>query len=63
MSPSHPLPAVFFPVTLRKHLGISETTLWRNERRGLIPPRDVRIGARTGWRRETIEAAIALEPR
>jgi hypothetical protein len=48
---------VFWPSGLLERYGISRPTLWRWERGGMIPARDVHIGGRTGWRRETIEAA------
>jgi hypothetical protein len=48
---------VYWPSGLLERYGVSRPTLWRWERNGKIPARDVHIGGRSGWRRETIEAA------
>jgi predicted DNA-binding transcriptional regulator AlpA len=50
--------AVIWPPGLREMLGISEPTLWRWERLGKVPARDIEIGGRRGWKRSTIEAAL-----
>jgi predicted DNA-binding transcriptional regulator AlpA len=36
---------------------ISPPTRWRWERDGLLPPRNVHIGGRSGWRPETLAAS------
>jgi hypothetical protein len=49
--------AVIWPAGLERRYGISPITRWRWERAGKVPPRDVHIGGRSGWRPETLEAA------
>ncbi len=51
--------AVVWSAGLREMLDISEPTLWRWRRAGKIPPPDVRIGDREGWRPETIERLLS----
>jgi hypothetical protein len=34
---------------------ISSVTLWRWERRGRMPARDVHVGGKSGWRPETLD--------
>jgi predicted DNA-binding transcriptional regulator AlpA len=47
-----------WPRGLRERYGVSGPTLWRWERTGKLPDRDVFIGGRAvGWRPETIERA------
>lgn len=46
-----------WPKCLERRYGISSPTRWRWERDRKLPPRDVNIGGKTGWRPETIEAA------
>jgi hypothetical protein len=47
-----------WPSGLRERYGVSAPTLWRWERDGKLPSRDVFIGGRAvGWRPETIEVA------
>jgi len=47
-----------WPRGLRDRYGISGPTLWRWERAGKLPRRDVHIGGRAvGWRPDTIERA------
>jgi len=48
---------VIWPPGLEQRLGISPPTRWRWEKSGKLPPRDVHIGGRSGWRPETIERA------
>lgn len=48
---------VFWPTTLELRYGISRPTRWRWEKDGKLPPRDVKIAGKSGWRRSTIEAA------
>ena len=48
---------VIWPPGLEARLGISAPTRWRWERDKKLPPRDVFIGGRSGWRPETIESA------
>lgn len=50
-----------WPTTAEVILNISAVTRWRRERSGALPPRDVKLGSRTGWKRSTFEAAIAVE--
>jgi len=47
--------AVIWPRGLERRYGISAVTRWRWERSGRLPPRDVHVGGRSGWRPETIE--------
>ena len=49
--------AVIWLAGIRERYGISAVTAWRWERAGKLPPRDVTIGGRAGWRPETLEAA------
>jgi len=47
-----------WPRGLRDRYGVSGPTLWRWERAGKLPKRDVFVGGRpVGWRPETIERA------
>jgi len=47
-----------WPSGLRDRYGVSAPTLWRWERAGKLPTRDVFVGGRAvGWRPETIERA------
>ena len=48
---------VIWSAGVEERYGISAPTRWRWERSGKLPPRDVRIGGREGWRPETLEAA------
>jgi predicted DNA-binding transcriptional regulator AlpA len=48
---------VIWSAGIRERYGISAVTAWRWERAGRLPPRDLHIGGRSGWRPETIEAA------
>lgn len=50
---------VIWPAGLEERLGISSVTRWRWERAGRLPPRDIRIGPRSGWCPETIEKMLA----
>ena len=49
--------AVIWPRGIEERYGISSVTRWRWERSGRLPPRDVHIGGRSGWRPETLERA------
>lgn len=49
--------AVIWPSGVCRRYGISPITRWRWERAGKLPPRDVHIGGRSGWRPETLVAA------
>jgi len=49
--------AVIWPSGIEERYGISSITRWRWERAGKLPPRDVHIGGRSGWKPTTIEAA------
>jgi hypothetical protein len=48
---------VIWPAGLQERYGISAPTRWRWERIGRIPPRDVHLNGKSGWRPETIEAS------
>lgn len=48
---------VIWNAGLEARYGISPPTRWRWERAGKLPPRDVHIGGRSGWKLATIEAA------
>lgn len=48
---------VIWAFGLVERYGVSGPTLWRWERAGLLPERDVHIGGRSGWRIKTIEQA------
>ncbi len=48
--------AVTWPSGVEQRYGISAVTRWRWERDGLLPPRDVHVGGRDGWRPETLES-------
>lgn len=51
--------AVIWPKGARALIGISGPTLWRWERDGKLPPRDVVVAGRAiGWRPETLDAAL-----
>jgi predicted DNA-binding transcriptional regulator AlpA len=52
---------VIWPAGVRARYGISAPTLWRWEHSGRLPPRDFRVGDKTGWRRETLAAAEAAD--
>lgn len=51
--------AVVWPKGLEARYGISAPTRWRWEKDGKLPPRDVHVGGRTGWKPATLEAAEA----
>jgi hypothetical protein len=47
-----------FPRGIRERYGISNVTVYRWERDGKLPPRDVyQAGVAIGWRPETLERA------
>ena len=48
---------VIWPGGVQERYGISKPTRWRWEKTGRLPPRDVNLGGKTGWRPETLEAA------
>jgi hypothetical protein len=59
--------AVVWPAGVQQRYGISDVTRWRWERQSdrfrkdgvgveKLPPRDVYVGGRSGWRPETLEA-------
>lgn len=54
---------VVWPKGLEERYGISAPTRWRWERDGLLPPRDVHIGGRSGWRPGTLDAAERSGPK
>lgn len=49
---------VIWPHGLETMLDLSPVSRWRWERSGKLPPRDVNIGGQTGWKPETIHAAL-----
>lgn len=49
--------AVIWPGGVEERYDISTPTRWRWEREGKLPPRDVNVGGKTGWRPATLEAA------
>lgn len=49
--------AVIWAKGCEARYGISAPTRWRWERIGRLPPRDVNLGGKTGWRPETLERA------
>jgi hypothetical protein len=51
---------VVWPAGVERRYDISTVTRWRWERAGRLPPRDVSIGGRTGWKPETLNAAEAV---
>jgi predicted DNA-binding transcriptional regulator AlpA len=52
---------VIWPQGIELRYGISAPTRWRWERSGRLPPRDINIGGRTGWRPETLERAESMK--
>ncbi len=54
--------AVIWPAGLEAMLGISPWVRWSWERKGKLPPRDVCIAGKKGWRPETLQALTASEP-
>ena len=51
---------VLYPVDVQVMLNVSESSRWRLEREGKLPPRDVFLGGvAVGWRPETIERALS----
>ena len=48
---------VIWPSGVRERYGISGATLWRWEKIGRLPARDVNLGGKTGWRPATLTAA------
>jgi predicted DNA-binding transcriptional regulator AlpA len=48
---------VVWPSGVQERYGISAPTLWRWEKLKRLPPRDVNIGGKTGWRPATLAAA------
>jgi predicted DNA-binding transcriptional regulator AlpA len=49
--------AVIWAKGVEERYGVTAVTRWRWERAGKLPPRDVHIGGRSGWRPETLAAA------
>ena len=48
---------VIWPSGVEERYGITSVTRWRWERAGKLPPRDVNVGGKTGWKPETLESA------
>lgn len=46
--------AVVWVAGVEDRYDISAVTRWRWERKGKLPPRDVHVGGRSGWRPETL---------
>lgn len=60
---------VVWPSGVEERYGISAPTRWRwekgDKKRGLaprLPPRDVSVGGKTGWRPETLAQAEKIAP-
>lgn len=49
--------SVVWPAGVEQRYGISAVTRWRWERAKKLPPRDVTIGGRKGWRPATLAEA------
>ncbi len=47
---------VLWPRDLADRYNVCRETVWRWKQDGKLPPPDVRIGTRRGWRAETIRA-------
>ena len=47
--------AVIWPSGAEARYGIKPVTRWRWEGAGKLPPRDVFVGGRSGWRPETLD--------
>lgn len=47
---------VIWPSGVETMYDISPMTRWRWEKKGKLPPRDVNIGGKTGWRPATLKA-------
>lgn len=54
---------VLWALNIQRRYNISKTTRWRWEASGALPPRDLFIGRRSGWRLATILAFEAARPR
>ena len=54
--------AVVWPKGCEERYGISAPTRWRWEKTGRLPPRDVDLKGKTGWRPSTLEAAERSAP-
>ena len=48
--------SVVWPSGVEARYGISAVTRWRWEKQGRLPPRDINIGGKTGWKPETLPA-------
>jgi predicted DNA-binding transcriptional regulator AlpA len=49
---------VVWPSGAQQLFGISAPTRWRWEKDGKLPPRDVNVGGKTGWRPATLDALL-----
>jgi hypothetical protein len=49
--------AVVWPKGVEQMYDISPPTRWRWEKNGRLPPRDVNLGGKTGWKPATLAAA------
>jgi hypothetical protein len=47
---------VYWPHGVEQRYGITAVTRWRWERDKRLPPRDVDVGGKTGWKPETLDA-------
>jgi hypothetical protein len=53
--------AVVWPAGVEQRYGISDITRWRWERAGKLPPRDIHVGGRSGWRPETLASFESVQ--
>jgi predicted DNA-binding transcriptional regulator AlpA len=54
--PPHAGTAAVWPQGVQQMFDISAPTRWRYEKTGKLPPRDVHLGSKSGWRHETLAA-------
>jgi len=49
--------AVIWPRGVQARYDISAPTRWRWEKTGKLPPRDINVGGKTGWKPSTLDTA------